>query len=71
MDVVLPGDIIPSNFLPTSRNPSKPLTLGPGLQHESPNTITAVSGGELCIDERKNAIWVEHNGGRVCVGRRF
>ncbi|KAL9095806.1 MAG: hypothetical protein Q9165_001803 [Trypethelium subeluteriae] len=62
--VVLPGDVIQSDALPTFGNPSKPLTLGPGLQHELPDTIRAVLGGELCVDERKNAIWVEHSGGK-------
>ncbi|KAI9689149.1 MAG: exosome non-catalytic core subunit rrp40 [Bathelium mastoideum] len=62
--VVLPGDVIPGEVLPTAKNPTKPLSLGPGLQHDPPNTITAVLGGELCVDERKYAIWVESNGGR-------
>ncbi|KAI9819144.1 MAG: exosome non-catalytic core subunit rrp40 [Pycnora praestabilis] len=61
---VLPGEDIPADLLPTSSNPSVALKLGPGLQHIPPETVTSVIAGELCIDPKKNAIWVENNGGR-------
>jgi len=65
--IVLPGDKIPSSALPTSANPNKPLTLGPGLRHIPPNTITTTIAGALATDTRKNATWVEYNSGRVCL----
>ncbi len=63
--VVLPGQDIPSDVLPTSSNSSLPLKLGPGLRHIPPSTITPTIAGSLCVDNRKNAVWVESNGGRV------
>jgi len=39
------------------------LKLGPGLRHIPPNTITPTVAGELCSDPKKNAVWVEFNGG--------
>ncbi|MCJ1357800.1 MAG: exosome non-catalytic core subunit rrp40 [Icmadophila ericetorum] len=62
--LVLPGEEISSEVLPTPSNPNMPLKLGPGLRLVSPSTITPVSAGSLCIDNRKNAIWVENNSGR-------
>ncbi|KAH0543736.1 hypothetical protein FGG08_001918 [Glutinoglossum americanum] len=62
--LVLPGDPIPPGALPTSSNPSIPLKLGPGLRHIPPDRIVPVVAGELCIDHKKNAVWVETNGGR-------
>ena len=44
-----------------------PLKLGPGLRHVPPSTITSTLAGPLCIDRKKNAIWVENNTGRVIV----
>ena len=61
----LPGDPIPSELLPLSRNPAVPLKLGPGLRHIPPETVTPTVAGELCIDSKKNAMWMENNGGRV------
>ena len=63
--VVLPGEELPSNALPISSNPSVSLKLGPGLRHVPPSTITPVVAGLLCVDHRKNAVWVENNNGRV------
>ena len=63
-DIVLPGDIISPDILPIPTNPSVPLKLGPGLRHIPPSTITSVIAGTLCTDQKKNAIWVEKNGGR-------
>jgi len=61
--LVMPGDQISADMLPDS-NTSKTLTLGPGLRHLPPSTITASRAGELCTDGRKNALWVESTGGR-------
>ncbi|CAG8955179.1 hypothetical protein HYFRA_00007195 [Hymenoscyphus fraxineus] len=59
---VLPGDRLDPASLPS--HPTLPLKLGPGLRHIPPNTITPTVAGQLCTDKRKNAIWVEFNGGR-------
>jgi len=60
---ILPGDAIPSNLIP--RSEKKRLKLGPGLQHIPPSTIKATVAGTLQSDFRKNAIWLDYNGGRV------
>jgi len=60
---VLPGEELDPDSLPS--HPKLPLKLGPGLRHIPPNTITPTVAGQLCIDTRKNAVWVEFNGGRV------
>jgi exosome complex component RRP40 len=60
---VLPGDELDAASLPS--HPTLPIKLGPGLRHTPPNTITSVVAGRLCTDSRKNAVWVEYNGGRV------
>jgi exosome complex component RRP40 len=62
---VLPGEKLDAESLPS--HPTLPLKLGPGLRHIPPNTITSTVAGQLCTDKRKNAIWVEFNGGRVCI----
>ncbi|KAL2037886.1 hypothetical protein N7G274_009361 [Stereocaulon virgatum] len=62
--IVLPGETIGSDVLPIPSNPNLPLKLGPGLRHAPPSTITATIAGPLCIDQKKNAIWVESNSGR-------
>ncbi|KAK0510259.1 hypothetical protein JMJ35_007653 [Cladonia borealis] len=62
--LVFPGDIISPEVLPIPTNPSLPLKLGPGLRHVPPSTITSTLAGPLCIDRKKNAIWVENNTGR-------
>lgn len=63
--LLLPGEIISQDVLPIPSNPNLPLKLGPGLRHVPPSTITSVLAGSLCIDQKKNAIWVENNNGRV------
>lgn len=63
--LVLPGETISPDLLPIPSNPSLALKLGPGLRHTPPSTITTVFAGSLCIDQKKNAIWVENNSGRV------
>jgi exosome complex component RRP40 len=60
---VLPGESLDTESLPS--HPTQPLKLGPGLRHIPPNTITPVVAGQLFTDKRKNAVWVEYNGGRV------
>jgi exosome complex component RRP40 len=62
---VFPGDSIPAEILPTSSNPSVALKLGPGLRHIPPETITAQVAGEVYIDTKKNAVWIEGSNGRV------
>lgn len=62
--LVLPGEDIDAQSLPS--HPTLPLKLGPGLRHIPPSTITPTVAGYLCTDARKNAVWVEFNGGRVC-----
>jgi hypothetical protein len=63
-DVVLPGDPIPESSFPTPKKTTKPLTIGPGLQH-SQGAISATVAGTLTADHKKNALWIESNGGRV------
>lgn len=65
---VMPGDIIPTEYPLISSCASKPLKLGPGLRHSPPSTVRAVLAGSLCIEPKKNAIWVENNTGRVIIG---
>jgi exosome complex component RRP40 len=62
--VVLPGDHIARDALPTPTGKKKTLTLGPGLQHLPPNTITTTIAGALTTDNRKNAAWIDSNSGR-------
>ncbi|KAI9846020.1 MAG: exosome non-catalytic core subunit rrp40 [Thelocarpon superellum] len=61
---LLPGDNVSPHWLPIPTNPSVSLKLGPGLRHIPPDTITPVVAGEVCVDAKRNAIWMEHNGGR-------
>lgn len=63
--LVLPGDKLSPELLPIPSNPSIALKLGPGLRYIPPSTITPVLAGTLCVDNKKNAIWVEINNGRV------
>ena len=63
--VVLPGERLPREVLPVPSNPSIALKLGPGLRYIPPSTITPVVAGSLCVDNKKNAVWVENNNGRV------
>lgn len=66
--IVLPGDNIAKSALPTGTGKKKTLTLGPGLRHTPPDTVTATVAGALVTDNKKNAASVEYNTGRV---RRF
>jgi len=62
--IVLPGDYLDPEILPS--HPKKPLKLGPGLMHIPPNSIVSTVAGRLCTDQKKNAVWIEYNAGRVC-----
>ncbi|KAF2679494.1 hypothetical protein K458DRAFT_314092 [Lentithecium fluviatile CBS 122367] len=64
LTVVLPGDEILQDALPTPTGKKKTLTLGPGLRHIPPNTIATTIAGALATDNRKNAAWIEFNSGR-------
>ncbi|RKF61914.1 Exosome complex component RRP40 [Erysiphe neolycopersici] len=59
---VLPGDTLDAGALPS--HPVLPLKIGPGLRHTPPDTVRSTVAGHLCIDRRKNAIWVEYKGSR-------
>ncbi|KAL3420431.1 Exosome complex component rrp40 [Phlyctema vagabunda] len=59
---VLPGDHLDADLLPS--HATLPLKLGPGLRHIPPSTITPTVAGQLHTDAKKNAVWVEYNGGR-------
>ncbi len=63
--LVMPGQVLSEDVLPVPHKSSMPLKLGPGLRHAPPSTITTSLAGPLCIDRKKNAIWVENNSGRV------
>lgn len=63
--LVLPGESIPADALPVSPGSSTTLKIGPGLRHVPPSLVTTCLAGSVHIDHRKNAIWVEHNSGRV------
>lgn len=60
---ILPGEILDAGSLPS--HPVLPLKIGPGLRHTPPDTIRSTVAGHLCIDRKKNAIWVEYKGSRV------
>ncbi|KAI4241846.1 MAG: hypothetical protein LQ352_007373 [Teloschistes flavicans] len=62
--LVMPGEILSEDVLPVPTNTSVPLKLGPGLRHTPPSTVTTTLAGPLCMDRKKNAIWVENNTGR-------
>ncbi|KAL1649864.1 exosome non-catalytic core subunit rrp40 [Didymella pomorum] len=64
LNVVLPGDVIPQDALPTGTGKKKTLTLGPGLRHIPPHTVSSTVAGTLVTDNRKNAALVEYNSGR-------
>ncbi|KAF1964676.1 hypothetical protein BU23DRAFT_520825, partial [Bimuria novae-zelandiae CBS 107.79] len=62
--VVLPGDEVPQDALPTPTGKKKHLTLGPGLRHIPPNTVATTIAGALVTDNKKAAAWIESNSGR-------
>lgn len=55
---LFPGDKIDSNILPS--HPSSALKIGPGLRHVPPDSISPTIAGKLCIDNKKNAVWIEY-----------
>lgn len=63
--LVMPGEVLSGDILPIPSNRSVALKLGPGLRHIPPSTVTTTLAGPLCVDRKKNAVWVENNRGRV------
>lgn len=63
--ILLPGDAVPADALPTGTGKRKTLKLGPGLRHIPPDVVVATVGGALATDSKKNAASVEYNSGRV------
>lgn len=63
MPFLLPGDAVID--LPVPQKANATLRLGPGLTHTPPSTITAHKAGELVVDARKHALWIESNSRRV------
>lgn len=61
--LVFPGDPLPA--IPPSPKANTTLKIGPGLTHTPPDNITVHKAGELNIDERRHALWIEGNGKRV------
>jgi len=57
---VVPGEILDRALLPLSS-----LKLGPGLRHLPPNSLTPIVPGQFISDEKKSAIWIENDPGRV------
>ncbi|KAL8652191.1 MAG: hypothetical protein Q9210_002826 [Variospora velana] len=64
LTLVMPGEFLSEDILPVPSNKSVPLKLGPGLRLIPPSTVTTTLAGPLCVDRRKNAVWVENNRGR-------
>ncbi|KAK5111886.1 hypothetical protein LTR62_004618 [Meristemomyces frigidus] len=60
--ILLPGQTVPVSGLPKTKKGT--LTLGPGLYHTPPATITATTSGNLQTDPRKGALWLDHGHGR-------
>lgn len=60
--ILLPGEEVPSDQLPRSKKGT--LTLGPGLRHIPPTSITATTLGQISVDNKKSAVWLESNNGR-------
>lgn len=61
--LVFPGDPLP--VIPPPSKANATLKVGPGLTHTPPDNITVHKAGELNIDERRHALWIEGNGKRV------
>ncbi|KAG8534325.1 uncharacterized protein KY384_001169 [Bacidia gigantensis] len=62
--VVFPGEDIPRDILPIPSKKKHALKIGAGLQHIPPDRVTSTVAGNLGIDTRKNAVWVNNDGGR-------
>ncbi|KAL8896320.1 MAG: hypothetical protein Q9207_007766 [Kuettlingeria erythrocarpa] len=62
--LVMPGEVLSEEVLPIPSNPSVALRLGPGLRHVPPSTVITTVAGSLCVDRKKNVVWVENNSGR-------
>lgn len=62
--VVLPGDAIAPDDLPTGTGKRKTLKIGPGLRHIPPSTVVTSIAGALVTDPKKNAASIDFNSGR-------
>ena len=60
--ILLPGEPVPAEALPKSKKGT--LTLGPGLRHIPPTSITATTLGSVSVDNKKSAVWLEGTNGR-------
>lgn len=60
--ILLPGEELPSDSLPKTKKGT--LTLGPGLRHIPPTSITATTSGSISVDNKKSAVWLENTNGR-------
>ena len=60
--VLLPGERLREDQLPSTSKSSKSLTIGPGLRYMHPSTVEAANAGTLSLDNRKNGVWTENNG---------
>lgn len=60
--ILLPGEAVPADSLPKSKKGT--LTLGPGLRHIPPTSITATTLGSVAVDNKKSAVWLESTNGR-------
>lgn len=63
LPVVLPGDTLSRDQLPSQSKSSRTLTLGPGVQFSPPSTLTVINSGTVSTESRKNSVWIENNGG--------
>lgn len=61
--LMFPGDTLSEIPPPPKANTS--LKIGPGLTHTPPDRIAVHKAGELNVDERRHALWIEGNGKRV------
>ncbi|RPB17247.1 hypothetical protein P167DRAFT_556334 [Morchella conica CCBAS932] len=60
--LLFPGDVVPE--LPTPQKTNTALKVGPGLTYTPPDKVVAHRVGELHVDDRKCAVWMEGNGKR-------
>ena len=60
--ILLPGERLGQDRLPTQSRSSKSLTIGPGLRFVHPSAIEAANAGTSWTDDRRNSVWIENNG---------
>ena len=61
--ILLPGDVLSQDQLPSSSKSSRTLTVGPGISFSPPSTLEVSTSGIVSVDNRKNTVWIENNGG--------